>query len=118
MKILYVSCKILETPLVLDNIIKIEHNINIDSKILEFDNKYKKHLIRLLEKPNNDIESENVKDIELLYRGSRDGFEARNFHDKCDNQGPTLTIIKSSDDFIFGGYTEINWDSITWNGQI
>ena len=118
MEILYVTCKVLETPLVLDKIIKIEHNINTDSKILEFDNKYKKYLIRWLEKPNNDIESQNVKDIELLYRGSRDGFEAHNFHDKCDNQGQTLTIIKSSDDFIFGGYTEINWDSTTWNGKV
>ena len=41
MQILYVRCKILETPLVLDKIIKVEHNFNIDSKILEYDKNIK-----------------------------------------------------------------------------
>ena len=60
----------------------------------------------------------NVNNIILLYRGSRDGFSAKTFHDKCNNKGETLTIIKSDDDFIFGGYTEINWDSTEWNGIV
>ena len=28
-----------------------------------------------------------------------------------------MTIIESKDNFIFGGYTEINWDSTVWNGK-
>jgi hypothetical protein len=48
----------------------------------------------------------------LLYRGSRDGFRAKDFHLKCDKKSPTLTIIKAQDSgFIFGGYTEAEWDS-------
>jgi hypothetical protein len=48
----------------------------------------------------------------LLYRGSRDGFGAEDFHSKCDEKSPTLTIIKAQDsDFIFGCYTEAEWDS-------
>jgi hypothetical protein len=48
----------------------------------------------------------------LLYRGTRDGFEAKDFHLKCDKKSPTLTIIKAKDSgFIFGGYTEAEWDS-------
>ena len=31
----------------------------------------------------------------LLFRGSQDGFRAKLFHNKCDNKGPTLTIIRS-----------------------
>ena len=116
--ILYTRCKILETPLVLEKIIQIKYNIDIDSKILQYDKKYKKYLIQWLEKPNNNINNENVKNIILLYRGSRDGFSAKTFHDKCNNKGETLTIIKSDDDFIFGGYTEINWDNTTWNGKM
>ena len=27
-------------------------------------------------------------------------------------------LIESKDNFIFGGYTEINWDSTIWNGKI
>jgi len=30
----------------------------------------------------------------MLYRGSRDGFSAKEFHDKCDEKGPTLTLVK------------------------
>ena len=28
----------------------------------------------------------------------------------CDNQGPTLVLIKSTEGFIIGGYTPLNWD--------
>ncbi len=31
----------------------------------------------------------------LLFRGSDDGFSAKTFHEKCDNKGPTLSIIRS-----------------------
>ncbi len=33
----------------------------------------------------------------LLYRGSRDGFGTKDFHLKCDNKSPTLTIIKAQE---------------------
>jgi hypothetical protein len=48
----------------------------------------------------------------LLYRGTRDGFGAINFHSKCDNHSNTLTIIKAhGTSFIFGGFASINWNS-------
>jgi hypothetical protein len=47
----------------------------------------------------------------LLYLGSRDGFGASNFHRKCDNERNTLTLIRTTKDFIFGGFTPIAWDS-------
>ena len=42
----------------------------------------------------------------LLFRASRDGFEA--FHSKCDDKGPTVTVLQSGS-FIFGGFTEAAW---------
>ena len=51
-----------------------------------------------------------TKQFKLLYRASRDGFEATNFHAKCDNQPRTLTIIKTTEGYIFGGYTAVAWD--------
>ena len=45
----------------------------------------------------------------LLYRASRNGWNASNFHSCCDNKGPTLTVVKSGN-YIFGGYTEQHWD--------
>jgi hypothetical protein len=47
----------------------------------------------------------------LLYRGSRDGFGASDFHSKCDAHNNTLTILKANgSSFIFGGFTSTNWD--------
>jgi hypothetical protein len=43
--------------------------------------------------------------------GSENGFKASIFHEKCDNQGKTLTIVKSKSESIFGGYTDIAWTS-------
>ena len=50
----------------------------------------------------------------MIYRGTRYGFGARDFHLKCDGIAKTLTIIKvqgTSLVHIFGGYASIPWDS-------
>jgi len=52
--------------------------------------------------------------FELLYRGTRDGFDAAAFHNKCNNKSPTVTIGQSSKGNIFGGCTSIIWG--THNG--
>jgi hypothetical protein len=47
----------------------------------------------------------------LLYRGTRDGFGATDFHSKCDNHSNTLTILKAQGtSYIFGGYASVRWD--------
>ena len=46
----------------------------------------------------------------LIYCASRDGWEASRFHANCDNKGPTVTVVKSRNNNIFGGYTEQSWD--------
>ena len=51
------------------------------------------------------------QDLKLLYRGSRDGFRASNFHSQCDNQANTITVIETTSGFIFGGYTQASWTS-------
>ena len=47
---------------------------------------------------------------ELIYKATRDGDTAQQFHAKCDNQGPTLVIIKTNANYIFGGYTNSHWN--------
>ena len=47
--------------------------------------------------------------MKLLYRASEHDYTAESFHECCDNQGPTLIIIKSSGGWIFGGYTNQSW---------
>jgi hypothetical protein len=49
--------------------------------------------------------------FKLLWKGSRDGFTAEAFHSRCDNKGLTLTLIQSSFNKVFGGYTSVPWQS-------
>ena len=48
---------------------------------------------------------------ELLYRKTSDGSKSEDFHKKCDNKGISITIVETTKGYIFGGYTELNWDS-------
>ena len=48
----------------------------------------------------------------LLYRASRDGNTPAAFHEKCDNKGATIVVIKfKGSEKIVGGYNPLFWDS-------
>ena len=47
--------------------------------------------------------------VELIYRATRDGSLSNNFHEKCDNQGPTIILCKHEKGYIFGGFASISW---------
>jgi hypothetical protein len=80
----------------------IQENIidkrGLDSLILESDGQIKYVQSLLMGKKFN-----------LLYRGSRDGWKWKNFHDWCDNKGPTISLVRSSKGKICGGYTSVSW---------
>ena len=46
----------------------------------------------------------------LIYRATEHGETAEEFHDRCDNVEGTLTVVKTKEGNIFGGYTSISWD--------
>ena len=56
----------------------------------------------------------NTKNISLLYKASRDGFESSIFHSKCNGVSATLTVIKSRNSNIFGGFTSAEWSGNAW----
>ncbi len=56
------------------------------------------------------INREKSFKFKLLYKGTTDGDTIEVFHNKCDNQYPTISIIESTDGQIFGGYTTKSWD--------
>ena len=108
-----------------DNVNRIEfmpasHNLNLDSfghlrDVSKCDenlsqsqivtNEQAKDLIQLCEFSFDDQWS-------LIYRASRDGFDANDFHFKCDNHSSTLTLLKAKESkYVFGGYTEVTWES-------
>lgn len=48
--------------------------------------------------------------FQLLVRGTRDGFDSGTFHDKCDEKGRTVVVMKiHGTDEIIGGYSPIMW---------
>ena len=51
-------------------------------------------------------------DWKLIYRASKDGWLAKDFHNKCDNKDKTLSIIHTKTNNIFGGYTKIPWKTL------
>ena len=46
---------------------------------------------------------------QLCYQASRDSWGSLAFHRKCDDVGPTVTLIKCGTN-IFGGYTDRSWE--------
>lgn len=56
-------------------------------------------------------EFKQVAKLQLLYRASDDGYEAKNFHQKCDDIPNTVTLVRSSNGNVFGGFTTQKWDS-------
>ena len=73
--------------------ILVEHSIN--KTLIGFLNEYK-----------------TIRKVELLYRASVDGFESANFHKKCDNIANTVSIVRSSNGNVFGGFTTQSWDGL------
>ena len=75
---------------------------NLDSVILNESKKRDEFLKKLNEWCK-------FKEMELIYRGSKDGMTGKDFHKKCDNKGETITLIKNEKGNIFGGYASIPW---------
>ena len=48
------------------------------------------------------------KQWQLCFRASEHQYSARAFHEKCDNKGPTVTLVRVGHN-VFGGYTDKSW---------
>ena len=63
---------------------------------------------------NDDIVTQLLgsnKYLQLLYKASRDGYKSNIFHQKANNQGPTLTVFRTNTGRVAGGYNPISWTS-------
>ena len=115
------------TQSLLKRVDKLEkENTNLKEEVKELKEKLNDHINQKVNSTFNDsiiLKNENdkntmltllskkIKNTTLLYRATRDGDRAKDFHEKCDNKGPTLTLCRGRDGIIFGGYTEAEWDS-------
>ena len=48
--------------------------------------------------------------FKLLYRGSRDGMKAADFHQLCDGNDDTISVIEDSNGNVFGGFADKAWN--------
>ena len=49
-----------------------------------------------------------INSITLLYKASKDGESA--FHKKCDGKAFTVTMVKTTTNKRFGGFTRLEWN--------
>ena len=80
-------------------------------KTNEFDSLILKESNRVDEFIKKIYEWSGYNNMKLLYRGSRDGMTNNCFHNKCNNQGPTICLFMNDKGNIFGGYASIDWTS-------
>lgn len=64
--------------------------------------KYRDQLITWIGKPCH---------FRLLYKISRDGCSAPTFHQKCNGQGATVTVLYNTNNTVYGGYLSQSWHS-------
>ena len=81
------------------------------NKTLEFDSILLNETKRWDEFLQKIYEWTGGKNMELYYRGTRDGMSAQQFHNRCNNKGPTISLIKNEKGYNFGGYAAIDWES-------
>jgi hypothetical protein len=84
---------------------KLESKIIREKKELDF-------ILERLKKVNLDeniIKSDKIN-IDLIYRATRDGDKAKDFHLKCDKCKNNLVIIRTKTGLRFGGFTRESWE--------
>ncbi|XP_062848930.1 interferon-induced protein 44-like [Trichomycterus rosablanca] len=57
----------------------------------------------------------NYAKLSLLYKASIHGFSAAYFHQRCDRQGPTVTVAYNKSGYIFGGFISKDYTQTNQN---
>ena len=115
--------KIKNLELKIENMeINFEKKINIIFKRDEFEKssiinnkrEYQNLIIDWIEEKTE----KKINKIELIFKMSIHGSNSNDFHQLCDNQGPTLTLTKTINNKLFGGFNPLNWDNNISSGYI
>lgn len=83
-----------------------------DRLLDEVDERYLVGSNIIMDTKYNDVLKEWIGDykMKMIYRASENEFSAKSFHEKCDSiSGPTLVLIRSTDGWLFGGFTTMSW---------
>ena len=82
----------------------VKRGLAIGSQIIKYNE------FNFIEKSLRETLEKNVKRYTLIYRGSRNGYRAEDFHEKCDGKNNTIVFIQARNGRRFGGFTEAKWD--------
>ena len=52
-----------------------------------------------------------VTKVTLIFTASIQGYKAADFHQYCDMKGPTLCLVRSSEEVLAAGFTSVSWES-------
>ena len=94
---------------------RIEKNkikdISIDSKIIrnKKDINFIFKRLKMVKLNNNNKENININ-LNLLYRATKDGGMAKDFHSRCDKYNNTLVLVETKKGLRFGGFTTKTWE--------
>ena len=75
------------------------------NSLLNYDINKKNLIINWIKKKTN----KNSVKFELIFKMSENGSDSEDFHKYCDNKGPTVVIVKTTKNMIFGGFTPLDW---------
>ena len=75
------------------------------SSILNNNMLQQKLIINWIEEKTN----KKLVKLKLIFKMSENGSKSQDFHKYCDNKGPTVIIVKTTKNKIFGGFTPLNW---------
>lgn len=85
-------------------------NLNFES-LLKSVGLMSQHVEFILKNLKKRIKIDSMESIRLVYQASIHGFDARNFHEKCNDVPRLLLVIKSCSGYIFGGFSVLAHDS-------
>ncbi|KAJ5068952.1 pep-cterm sorting domain-containing protein [Anaeramoeba ignava] len=95
-----------------ENSLIFKRRMKFKSSIIE----EKEYFKKLKEWINDD---EFFFQMKRRFSAKKEGFSYKTWHEKCDNKGKTLIIIKTKENYIFGGFTSVGFlsDETKWSIQ-
>jgi len=57
-----------------------------------------------------------VTKVRKIFTASKDGWCGADFHKICDNMGPTLSLFRSTENYLSAGFASKSWDGTSTTG--
>ena len=105
--------KITDDKKMITYLTKLLNVYKMNSNIAQYDSKLITNIsqIELIKTGIKNYDNSKKIKLSLLFRASKDGDTIKAFHDRVDGISPTISLIETKTNYIFGGFTDHAWDS-------